>query len=50
MQSSEAATLMEILFLPRVLQVTPDRLQVITPYDNHRQKVNNAYEPSLGPN
>lgn len=27
-----------------VIQVAPERLQVITPYDKHRQKVNDAYE------
>lgn len=31
-------------FATGVLQVAPDRLQVITPYNDHRQKVNNAYE------
>lgn len=31
-------------FSQGVLQVTPKRLQVITPYNNHRQKQNIAYE------
>jgi hypothetical protein len=31
-------------FSQGVLQVASERLQVITPYDNHRQKQNNAYE------
>jgi hypothetical protein len=34
----------DFYFSQGVLQVAPDRLQVITPYDNHRQKTNNAYE------
>jgi hypothetical protein len=34
----------DFYFSQGVLQVAPDRLQVITPYDNHRQKANNAYE------
>ncbi|MGO4820585.1 MULTISPECIES: hypothetical protein [unclassified Flavobacterium] len=34
----------DFYFSQGVLQVTKDRLQVITPYDNHRQKSNNAYE------
>jgi hypothetical protein len=34
----------DFYFATGVLQVAPDRLQVITPYKNHRQKVNNAYE------
>lgn len=31
-------------FSKGVLQVAPERLQVITPYDNHREKQNNAYD------
>jgi hypothetical protein len=31
-------------FSKGVLQVAPERLQVITPYENHRQKLNDAYE------
>jgi hypothetical protein len=39
MQSSEAVTLTVLISIsPKVLQVAPERLQVITPYDNHRQK------------
>ncbi|WP_291102939.1 MULTISPECIES: hypothetical protein [unclassified Flavobacterium] len=34
----------DFYFSQGVLQVAPERLQVITPYDNHRQKGNNAYE------
>ncbi len=34
----------DFYFSKGVLQVAPERLQVITPYDNHRQKTNNAYE------
>jgi hypothetical protein len=34
----------DFYFSQGVLQVAPERLQVITPYDNHRQKTNNAYE------
>ena len=34
----------DFYFSKGVLQVAPDRLQVITPYENHRQKTNNAYE------
>ena len=34
----------DFYFSQGVLQVAPDRLQVITPYENHRQKTNNAYE------
>lgn len=34
----------DFYFSQGVLQVAPVRLQVITPYDNHRQKANNAYE------
>lgn len=34
----------DFYFSQGVLQVAPERLQVITPYDNHRQKQNNAYE------
>jgi hypothetical protein len=34
----------DFYFSKGVLQVAPERLQVITPYDNHRQKANNAYE------
>jgi hypothetical protein len=34
----------DFYFSQGVLQVAPERLQVITPYDNHRQKANNAYE------
>ena len=34
----------DFYFSKGVLQVAPDRLQVITPYDNHRQKTNKAYE------
>lgn len=34
----------DFYFSKGVLQVAPERLQVITPYENHRQKMNNAYE------
>lgn len=34
----------DFYFSQGVLQVAPDRLQVITPYDNHREKHNKAYE------
>lgn len=34
----------DFYFSQGVLQVAPDRLQVITPYANHRQKQNNAFE------
>jgi hypothetical protein len=34
----------DFYFSKGVMQVAPERLQVITPYDNHRQKQNNAYE------
>ena len=34
----------DFYFSQGVLQVAPERLQVITPYDNHRQKANNAYK------
>ncbi|WP_395051501.1 hypothetical protein [Flavobacterium sp.] len=34
----------DFYFSQGVLQVAPNRLQVITPYENHRQKLNNAYE------
>lgn len=34
----------DFYFSQGVLQVAPERLQVITPYENHRQKQNNAYE------
>jgi hypothetical protein len=34
----------DFYFSQGVLQVAPERLQVITPYENHRQKANNAYE------
>jgi len=34
----------DFYFSQGVLQVAPDRLQVITPYENHRQKSNKAYE------
>jgi hypothetical protein len=34
----------DLYFSQGVLQIAPERLQVITPYDNHRQKTNNAYE------
>jgi hypothetical protein len=34
----------DFFFSQGVLQVAPERLQVITPYENHRQKSNNAYE------
>lgn len=34
----------DFYFSQGVLQVAPERLQVITPYDNHREKQNNAYE------
>lgn len=34
----------DFYFSQGVLQVAPERLQVITPYDNHRQKTNKAYE------
>lgn len=34
----------DFYFSQGVLQVASDRLQVITPYENHRQKQNNAYE------
>ena len=34
----------DFYFSQGVLQIAPERLQVITPYENHRQKQNNAYE------
>ena len=34
----------DFYFSKGVLQVAPDRLQVITPYKNHRQKKNKANE------
>lgn len=34
----------DFYFSQGVQQVAPERLQVITPYDNHRQKTNKAYE------
>lgn len=34
----------DFYFSKGVLEVAPERLQVITPYDSHRQKENNAYE------
>lgn len=34
----------DFYFSQGVLEVAPERLQVITPYNNHRQKQNNAYE------
>ena len=34
----------DFYFSQGVLAVAPERLQVITPYENHRQKQNNAYE------
>lgn len=34
----------DFYFSRGVLQIAPERLQVITPYENHRQKTNNAYE------
>lgn len=34
----------DFYFSQGVLQVATERLQVITPYDNHRQKANNSYE------
>jgi hypothetical protein len=34
----------DFYFSQGVLEVAPKRLQVITPYNNHRQKQNNAYE------
>lgn len=34
----------DFYFSKGVLQVAPERLQVITPYENHRQKTNIAYE------
>jgi hypothetical protein len=34
----------DFYFSQGVLQVTTNRLQVITPYDNHRQKANNAFD------
>ena len=34
----------DFYFSKGVLQIAPDRLQVITPYENHRQKSNHAYE------
>jgi hypothetical protein len=34
----------DFYFSQGVLQVATERLQVITPYDSHRQKENNAYE------
>lgn len=34
----------DLYFSKGVLKIAPDRLQVITPYDNHRQKTNNASE------
>lgn len=34
----------DFYFSQGVSQVAPERLQVVTPYDNHRQKQNNAYE------
>jgi predicted ribosome quality control (RQC) complex YloA/Tae2 family protein len=38
------ATGADYYFSKGVLQVAPERLQVITPYENHRQKLNDAYE------
>jgi hypothetical protein len=34
----------DFYFSKGVLQMAPERLQVITPYENHRQMANNAYE------
>ncbi|MFV8337222.1 hypothetical protein ACNQF7_14230 [Flavobacterium sp. RSP29] len=34
----------DFYFSQGVLQAAPERLQVITPYDKHREKQNNAYE------
>jgi hypothetical protein len=34
----------DFYFSQGVLEVAPERLQVITPYTNHRQKANKAYE------
>lgn len=34
----------DFYFSQGVLQVSPERLQVITPYNKHRQKLNNAYD------
>jgi hypothetical protein len=34
----------DFYFSQGVLQVAPERLQVITPYDKHREKQNKAYE------
>ena len=34
----------DFYFCQGVLEVASDRLQVITPYENHRQKQNNAYK------
>ena len=34
----------DFYFSQGVLQIAPERLQVLTPYDNHRQKSNNASE------
>lgn len=34
----------DFYFSKGVLQVAPEKLQVITPYENHRQKTNIAYE------
>jgi hypothetical protein len=34
----------DFYFSQGILQVASNRLQVITPYNNHRQKQNNAYE------
>ena len=34
----------DFYFSQGVLEVAPERLQVITPYNNHRQKQNNAYK------
>ncbi|MFV5701195.1 hypothetical protein ACM55F_04915 [Flavobacterium sp. XS2P12] len=34
----------DFYFSQGVLQVAPEQLQVITPYDKHREKQNNAYE------
>lgn len=38
------ATGADYYFSKGVLLVAPERLQVITPYDNHREKQNNAYD------
>lgn len=34
----------DFYFSQGVIQVAPERLQVITPYDKHREKQNNAYK------